>query len=148
MQVKIIATTGERELEQQINSFIIGCNVVDIKLTEWISFPHETGGYTAYISYEEGPPTRQVQVRIFVANAEVDLEQQINAFLFGKIVVEIKFTEWAEYTAQTGGYTALIIYVATPNANNLTMQQPRFQQQSQQPQQSNFNQSARQFDTL
>ena len=32
MQAKIIATTGELELEQQINAFIVGKNVIDIKL--------------------------------------------------------------------------------------------------------------------
>ncbi len=147
MQVKIIATTGEAELEQQINSFVMGKNVVDIKLTEWVSYPHETGGYTAYITYEDGAPGRQVQVKIFVANGEADIEQQVNTFIYGKTVVDIKFTEWAEYTAQTGGYTALVIFVAVPGSYNPTLRQT--QSKSHPPSEEDKAQgSAKQFDTL
>ncbi|NQU98954.1 hypothetical protein HQ533_05820 [Candidatus Woesearchaeota archaeon] len=124
MQTKVIATTGELELEQQINAFIVGKNIVDIKLTEWVNYQHQTGGYSALVLYEEGTSTRQVQVKIFATTSEVDLEQQINTFIVGKSVVDVKFTEWAEYEAKTGGYSALVIFVA---------QSGGFQQQ-QQPQ--------------
>lgn len=140
MQTKIIATTGEIELEQQINSFVIGKNIVDIKLTEWVSYQHQTGGYSALVMFEEGPPTRQVQVKIFAATNEVDIEQQINQFIFGRSVVDIKFTEWAEYEAQTGGYTALAIFINQPNA--------AYRQQTSQPTRPQQNGRSQQFNTI
>ncbi|MBU0471195.1 MAG: hypothetical protein KKF65_01115 [Nanoarchaeota archaeon] len=138
MQTRIIATTGEQELEQQINNFIKGRNIVDIKLTEWVNYSNKTGGYSALIMYEDGVPTRQVQVKIFAATSETVLEQQLNGFILGKQVVDVKFTEWVEYEAETGGYTALIIYVS----------QPGFQATPQPVRQVNTPKSAPQYDVL
>ncbi|MBC8500364.1 MAG: hypothetical protein ISS25_01730 [Nanoarchaeota archaeon] len=143
MLTRVIAATGEVELEQQVNVFIVGKNVVDIKLTEWVNYQHQTGGYSAFITYEDGPPTRQVQVKIFATTGETELEQQINAFIVGKTVVDIKFTEWAEYEAQTGGYTALVMYVAEPGtAPKQQVKQPV------RPQSQPGTQSAPQFDAI
>ncbi|MBU0666198.1 MAG: hypothetical protein ABIC91_07145 [Nanoarchaeota archaeon] len=116
MQTKIIATVGEKELEEQINDFVIGKNVIDIKFTEWVSYENQAGGYTAYILYDEtNPPTINIQVKVIPANGELELESIINPFIKGRKVIDIKFTEWAEYSEKAGGYSALIIYQAEPN---------------------------------
>lgn len=111
MRTKLVPGTGHTEVEQKVNTFIMGKNIVDVKLTEWVSYANETGGYTAYVLYEDGPPTRQVQVKLFATVGEQDLEQQVNSFVADKTIVDIHFTEWVEYEAQTGGYTALVLYV-------------------------------------
>lgn len=133
MQTKIIATTGEVDLEQQVNAFILNKRVVDIKLTEWVSYKHQKGGYTAFITFEEGPATRQFQIKIIAVTAERDLELQVNQFMSGKEIIDIKFTEWAEYEEQTGGYTALITYVYEQSGQ--VQQQGAYQQAPQPAQQ-------------
>jgi len=123
MYTKVIPATGEIELEQKVNSFIIGKNVVDIKFTEWISYQNQTGGYTAYILYEAGTPTRQIQVKIFGVTGDADLERQVNLFIANKQVVDIKYTEWVEFEAETGGYSALVMYLVDQNSQS-QIQQP------------------------
>ena len=130
MQTKVITATGDAELEQKINSFIIGKNVIDIKLTEWVSYKDEHGAYTAFVLYAQGVPTRQVQARLIAVVSEVEIEQQVNAFISNKQVVDIKYTEWGDFDSQTGGYTALIIYISESRSESGAIQQPQAQPQS------------------
>ncbi|MBU1201018.1 MAG: hypothetical protein KJ583_02185 [Nanoarchaeota archaeon] len=141
MQTRIIAATGEQELEQKVNTFIIGKNIVDIKLTEWVNYPSQTGGYTAYILYEHGVPARQIQIKIIAVTGDVDLEREVNMFISNKLIVDVKYTEWVDYEAQTGGYTALIMYIAEQGSYTQASQQSksRFRADSK---------SAPQFDVL
>jgi len=115
MLVKIIPTNGDTDLENQVNTFIMGKHVIDIKLTEWAEYEAQTGGYTAYIMYEPRIPEVQLQIKVLGRVGNQELEDDVNNFVLGKAVAEIKFTEWVNFKHETGGYTALVLFA--PNYN-------------------------------
>jgi hypothetical protein len=123
MQIRVIGAIGEQEMEQQVNAFVVGKKVIDIKFTEWGSITHQIGGYTCYVMYDENvAPTINVQVKLFSAKGDQELQTKVNQFLQGKTNVEIKFTEWVEAEHKDGGYSALVIYEAGRNASNQAQQ--------------------------
>ena len=124
MQIRVIGATGEQEMEQQVNAFVVGRKVIDIKFTEWGSITHQMGGYTCYVMYDENlPPTINVQVKLISAKGDQELQTKVNQFIQGKTNVEIKFTEWVEAEHKDGGYSALIIYEASRNQTSSTQTQ-------------------------